>query len=140
MITVLLAIAVAGAQGPAAQSALPPAIAKAFQQSYPAATITATAQERINNRPAYRVESLDKGRRRIVKYDTSGGVIEAAEQIPEKELPAPVAAAMHSHRRAIYVSGMKVARNGEVRYELTVRGSRKTKMVAKPDGTVLSFQ
>jgi hypothetical protein len=47
---------------------------------------------------------------------------------------------MHSHRRAIYVSGLKVTRGGSVEYRLTVSGSRKTAMVAKPDGTVVSFK
>ena len=49
----------------------------------------------------------------------SGTVIEVAEQVDEKELPPPVAAAMHSHPRAIYVSGMKVTRGGGVQYQLT---------------------
>ena len=66
--------------------------------------------------------------------------IEVAEQVEEKELPPPVAAAMHSHPRAIYVSGLKVTRGGSVEYRLTVRGTRKTAMVAKPDGTVISFK
>jgi hypothetical protein len=48
--------------------------------------------------------------------------------------------AIHSHRRAIFVSAMKVTRNGGVEYLIVVRGSRKTAMVAKADGTVLSFK
>jgi hypothetical protein len=47
---------------------------------------------------------------------------------------------MHSHPRAIYVSGFKVTRGSNVEYRLTVRGTRKTAMVAKPDGTVVSFK
>ena len=47
---------------------------------------------------------------------------------------------MRSHPRAIYVSGFKVTRGGSVEYRLTVRGTRKTAMVAKPDGTVVSFK
>ena len=45
-----------------------------------------------------------------------------------------------AHRRAIYVTGMKVTRGANVEYRLTVRGSRRTAMVAKPDGTVISFE
>jgi hypothetical protein len=86
------------------------------------------------------VESVEKGRRKVVRYDERGALVEVGEQVDEKDLPAPVAAAMHSHRRAIFVSGMKFTRGKDVRYELTLRGSRKTAMVAKPDGTVVSFQ
>jgi hypothetical protein len=118
----------------------PAAVKKAFDQAYPGASITATAQERDGNRTLFRIDSLQKGRRRIVLYDANAAVIEVAEQVQEKELPAPVAAAMHSHPRAIYVSGLKVMRGKSVEYRLTVRGTRKTNMVAKPDGTVLSFK
>ena len=78
--------------------------------------------------------------RRSALYDANGVAIEVAEQVEEKELPQPVAAAMHSHPRAIYVSGVKVTRGSTVEYRLTVRGTRKTAMVAKPDGTVISFK
>jgi len=86
------------------------------------------------------VESVEKGRRKVVRYDERGALIEVGEQVEEQELPKPVADAVHSHRRAIYVSGMKFTRGKDVRYELTLRGSRKTAMVAKPDGTVVSFK
>ncbi len=119
---------------------LPASVAKAFQQTYPSATISTVVNEIDNNRSAYRIESVDQGRRRAILYEANGSLIEVADQVEEKELPAPVAAAMHSHRRAIYVSGLKVSRGGSVEYRLTLRGSRKTVMVVKPDGTVLSFK
>lgn len=111
-----------------------------IRSAYPGATISAATQDRDNNRTVFRVDSLQKGKRRIVLYDSNGGLIETAEQVEEKDLPQPVAAAMHSHRRAIYVSGFKVTRGSNVEYRLTVRGTRKTAMVAKPDGTVVSFE
>jgi hypothetical protein len=86
------------------------------------------------------VESVEKGRRKVVRYDERGTLIEVGEQVDETDLPKPVADAVHSHRRAIFVSGMKFTRGKDVRYELTLRGSRKTAMVAKPDGTVVSFK
>ena len=63
------------------------------------------------------------------------------DPVQEKDLPKPVADAMHSHRRAVFVSAVKVTRDGTVvEYRLTLKGSRKTAMVAKPDGTVVSFK
>jgi hypothetical protein len=68
-------------------------------------------------------------------------VKERLDPVLEKDLPKPVADAMHSHRRAVFVSAVKVTRDGKVmEYRLTVKGSRKTAMVAKPDGTVVSFK
>lgn len=128
------------AQAPAGAVPLPPAVRKAFEQSYPGASISATAQARENNQAAFRIDSVDKGRRRVLLYDANGQVIETAESVQEKELPKPVADALHSHRRAIFVSAMKVTRGGNVEYRLTARGSRKTSMIAKPDGTVLSWK
>lgn len=66
---------------------------------------------------------------------------ERLDDVKEKDLPKPVADAMHSHRRAVFVSAVKVTRDGGVaEYRLTLKGSRKTAMVVKPDGTVLSFK
>ena len=132
---------VASAQTPATKApSVPPAVTKAFQQAYPTAAISATKQERENDRTVFRVDSTDKGRRRVVLYDANGKTIEVGEQVEEKELPRPVFDAIHAHRRAIYVTGMRVTRGANVEYRLTVRGSRRTAMVAKPDGTVISFE
>lgn len=137
---VVLAASPAWAQAPGAASSLPPAVQKAFAQAYPAATIRAVSPAQDGGRPVHRIESVEKGRTRTVLYAANGTLVQVAEQVTERDLPAPVAAAMHSHPRAIFVSGLKVTRNGAVHYELTLRGTRKTAMVAKPDGTVVSFK
>ena len=126
--------------GQAPATALPPPVKTAFEKAFPGSTISATTQERDGNRTLFRIDSLQNGRKRVVLYDATGATIEVAEQVEEKELPQPVAAAMHSHPRAIYGSGFKVTRGNSVEYRLTVRGTRKTAMVAKPDGTVISFK
>ena len=136
----LILIAALFAQAPASGTPLPAAVKSAFEKAYPGATISSVTQERDNNRPVFRVDGVQSGKRRIVLYDANAAAIEVAEQVEEKELPQPVAAAMHSHPRAIYVSGMKVTRGSSVEYRLTVRGTRKTAMAAKPDGTVISFK
>jgi hypothetical protein len=65
---------------------------------------------------------------------------ERRETVAEKQLPKPVSDAFHSHRRAIFVSAVRVTRGASVEYHLTLKGSRKTAMVVKPDGTVVSFK
>lgn len=128
------------AQAPANRTAVPSAVLQAFERSYPGASISATTPNREGDRSVYRIDSVDKGRHRTVLYEASGAVVEVAEQVDEKELPRPVADAMHSHPRAIYSGGLKVTRGGNVEYRLTLRGTRKTAMIAKPDGTVVSFK
>jgi hypothetical protein len=135
--TIWFALALAQSPGTAA---LPADVRKAFEQAYPRATISAAAPQREGNRALFRVDSVDAGRRRVVLYDAKAAVVEVAEQVQENELPKPVLAAIRSHRRAIFVSAMKVTRGRNVHYRITVRGSRRTSMVAKPDGTVLSFE
>lgn len=80
----------------------------------------------------------------IVALAAAGVFAQATERldaVKEKDLPRPVADAMHSHRRAEFVSAVRVTRdNTVVEYRLTLKGSRKTAMVVKPDGTVLSFK
>jgi hypothetical protein len=118
----------------------PPAVRKAFEQSYPGATILSVTQTRGGNLTVFRVESTDKGRRRVLLYEAGGRAVEVSEEVTEKDLPTPVADAMHSHPRAIYGSGWKVTRGGSVEYHLTLKGTRKTAMIARPDGTVVSFK
>ena len=118
----------------------PPAVTEAFQRAYPTATISTTKQEREKDRTLFRVEGTDTGRLKSVLYDASGKVVEVGDQVEEQELPKPVFDAIHAHRRAIFVSALKVTRGADVEYRITVRGSRRTAMVAKPDGTVLSFE
>ncbi|HVG72720.1 MAG TPA: hypothetical protein VM819_17530 [Vicinamibacterales bacterium] len=132
--------ALALVQAPANVGALPPEVQKAFEQAYPRATISATVPQREGNRTLFRIDSVDGGRRRVVLFDARGAVVEVAEPVEERELPKPVLAAIRSHRRAIYVSGMKVTRGRNVEYRITVKGSRRTAMVARPDGTVVSFE
>ena len=137
----LLTVPNAMAQAPAnAALSLPPAILKAFQQAYPGATISTTSAARDAGRNVFRVDSVDRGRRRVVLYDPGGTAVEIREQVEERDLPKPVADAMHKHPRAIYGSGLKVTRSKSVHYELTVRGTRRKLMIAKPDGTVVSFE
>src|SRR5687768_13382134 len=138
--SVLILTAALSAQAAASSTSLPPAVKSTFEKAYQGATISSVTQERDNNRPVFRVDGVQSGKRRSVLYDANAAAIEVAEQVEEKELPQPVAAAMHSHPRAIYVSGLKVTRGTSVEYRLTVRGTRKTAMVAKPDGTVVSFK
>ena len=140
--TALVLLAVTGTAFAQSNSgALPlPAVKKAFEQSYPGATISSVTQTRDGNLTVFRVKSTDKGRRRILVYEASGRVVEVSEEVTEKQLPKPVADAMHSHPRAIYGSGWKVTRGGSVEYRLTVKGTRKTAMIAQPDGTVVSFK
>ena len=87
-----------------------------------------------------RVETVENGRQKVVVYDASGAVLQIEERVEEQELPKPVAEAMHAHPRATFVSATRITRQGQVEYHLTVRGSRKTAMIATADGTVLSFQ
>ena len=140
----------AGKESPSHQSAseatvssareFPPAVTAAFQQAYPTATISSTKQEQSNHRTLFRVDGTETGRVRSVLYDANGKVVEVGDQVEENELPKPVFDAIHAHRRAIFVSAMKVTRGADMEYRITVRGSRRTAMIAKPDGTVLSFE
>jgi hypothetical protein len=144
LVMTVAAIALFASTGTAfAQSsgaAPPPAVKKAFEQSYPGAPISSVTQTRDGSQTVYRVETVDKGRRRVLLYDPAGKTVEVSEEVTEKELPKPVSDAMHSHPRAIYGTGWKVTRGGSVEYRLTVKGTRKTAMIAKPDGTVISFK
>jgi hypothetical protein len=141
---VLLLAAVASAQVPSAPQGpardLPSPVLAAFQKAYPNATINRANTEREGGNLAFRIDATDKGLRRVLVYSLEGSVIEASEQVSEKDLPKPVLDAMHTHRKAVFVKGMKITRSVTTYYELTLRGTRKTTMVLRPDGSVVSFK
>jgi hypothetical protein len=119
---------------------LPSPVLSAFERAYPMGTITAASTERQEGQLAFRVEALDRGLRRVIVYNVNGSVLESTEQVDEKDLPKAVVDAAHSHPKAVYVKGVKITNGINVRYELTLRGTRKTTMIVKPDGTVVSFK
>lgn len=144
IVVVLLLAAAASAQVPNAPQGpardLPSPVLAAFQKSYPSATINRVNTERDGSGMAFRIDATDKGQRRVLLYSLAGSVIEASEQVIEKDLPKPVLDAMRAHRKAVFVKGMKITRSLTTYYELTLRGTRKTTMVVRPDGSVASFK
>jgi hypothetical protein len=140
----LVLAAVAGAQSPAPSpsgaGAVPQTVLGALQRAYPGATIASSSKEDVDGIAVIRIDCTDKGQKRVVRYKPDGSLLEAGEPVTEQQLPVPVAAAMHSHPRAIFGGGLKLTRGASVHYELTLRGTRKTTMLVKPDGTVISFK
>lgn len=125
---------------PQRAATIPPAVLQAWQKASPGVAMSSATQEQEDGKSVFRLEGTRAGRRHVVLFDANGGVVEVGDQVVEKELPAPVASAMHSHPRAIFVNGMKVTRSAQVQYHLTLRGTRKTAMIVKADGTVVSFK
>ncbi len=143
-VALVLALALpTAAQSPGAtgsSNAVPQTILSAFQRAYPGAAVVATSKEDLDGKAVYRVDCTDKGQKRVVRYKPDGSLLETGEPVTESTLPAPVAAAMHSHPRAVFGSGLKITQGGIVHYELKLQGTRKTTMLVKPDGTVISFK
>ena len=75
-------------------------LATAVIMAVPATTLAQSPSGASSPSGGRKVESVVNGRRHVVLYDAAGKVIEVADEVQEKELPKPVADAMHSHRRA----------------------------------------
>ncbi len=139
----LVAASVSSAQVPAAQTGaardLPSTVLAAFEKAYPSAAITGSSQEREDGEVAFRVDAVEKSRRIVVMYDVNGGVIQSAEQINEADLPKAVMDTVRAQsKKASFVRGMKVVRGTNVHYELTLRGTRKSTLVVKPNGALVT--
>ena len=119
---------------------LPSTVISAFEKAYPDATMTSSSEERQEGQVAFRVEATQKGRRVVAVYSVAGKLLESAEQVSEADLPKPVADAVRAYPKASFVKGMKIVRGANVRYELTLRGTRKTTMIVSPNGKVASFK
>jgi len=62
------------------------------------------------------------------------------QPIAEAALPAPVLAAVRQHPHAKLVRASHVVRGTKSWYDLTLTGTRKTRMIVEADGHVVSFE
>lgn len=133
---ILLALVFAGAASGSAQQrphgpALPPVVARAFHQTYPAAAILGVSHERDNGRTVWEVESRDGSTRRDLLYSSSGEAIEIEETIPASELPPAVRAAVDSMAPGASVTrAERVTRGSHVSYELGIRARGRSRSLA----------
>ena len=112
------------AQAKPAKPVLPAPVAKAFQETYPAARILAFSREREKGRIIYEVESRDGTTRRDLLYSTTGEVLEIEETIALAALPPPVRNALETAAPGAKVSrAERVTRDSVVTYEFAVRVS-----------------
>jgi hypothetical protein len=120
-LSLLLAIGVGSARAQRSDS-LPTAVATAFRQAYPAATILHKSRERQDGQVVYEVESQDGPTRRDLLYGVDGHTIEIEEVIPSDSLPAPVRTAVgRDAPGAAVVEVERVSREALVSYEVHVR-------------------
>ena len=145
-----LVLALAGGGTAAAQVAapaptgperqLPSSVLAVFRKAFPNADITGADQQRQDGKIVFSVECQDGPRQRRLVYALDGAVVESAEQVTEAELPDAVRNAMRSYKRVTFLRGMRVTRGARVQFDLAVRGTRRTRMILEPDGTVVSFK
>jgi hypothetical protein len=106
----------------AGQDSLPPAVASAFHQAYPAARVLHVSKERRDSHIVYEIESRDGDTRRDLIYSTAGAVLEIEERIPVDSVPAMVRAA--AERRlagGTLVGAERVTRGTVVLFEVQLR-------------------
>ena len=124
------------AQAKPVKPVLPRAIATAFHQTYPKATILAFSRETENGRTIYEVESRDGTTRRDLLYTPTGTTLEIEETLPAAELPAPVRNAVETAAPGAKVTrAERVTRDTVVTYEIAVRvGGKARSLVIDPGG------
>lgn len=119
--------------GPEAK--LPTAILKAFQQSYPNATIKGSAKETENGKTVWEVESIENNLTRDLIYNPDGTVVEIEEQVTIDSLPAAVSAAVKTqYPKATITKAEKMTIGATIQYELTLKGAPKGSIELTPEG------
>ena len=125
---------------PAAKVTLPPAVAAAFKQAYPNATIKNVMKEKEKGQDVYEVESVDNGRRRDLMYRPDGTVASFEEEIAAADVPAAVSGAIKTrYPKATLGLCEKLMEGQTMRYEIQIKGVPKVSSVElMPDGTWVS--
>jgi hypothetical protein len=134
-LTLLLAAA-AGPAGAQRSDSLPPAIAAAFRQAYPAARVLNVSRERRDGKVVYEIESLDGSARRDLIYDLAGQTLEIEDVIPADSVPAAVRAGLERDLKgATLVGAERVTTGTVVVYEVQARRNGRTRYLTyDPDG------
>ena len=124
------------AQSKPAKPPLPVAIASAFHQSYPSATILAFSREQEKGKTIWEVESKDGVTRRDLLYSPTGETLEIEETVPPAELPAPVQSAWKAAAPGGTVTrAERVTRGSAVSYELSMKvGGKARSLSFDPSG------
>jgi len=120
----------------AGQGSLPPAVASAFHQSYPAARVLHVSKERRDGKVAYEIESRDGDTRRDLIYSPAGAVLEIEERIPLDSVPALVRTA--AERRVAggtLVGAERVTRGTVILFEVQLRLNGRSRFLTyDPEG------
>jgi hypothetical protein len=120
----------------AGQDSLPPAVASAFHQAYPAARVLHVSKERRDGHVVYEIESRDGDTRRDLIYSTAGAVLAIEERIPVDSVPALVrAAAQRRVAGGTLVGAERVTRGTVVLFEVQLRRNGRSRFLTyDPEG------
>ena len=106
----------------AGQVSLPPPVATAFHQAYPAARVLHVSKERQDGKVVYEIESRDGDTRRDLIYSPAGAVLEIEEGIPVDSVPAVVRAAAEGRvAGGTLVGAERVTRGTVILFEVQLR-------------------
>jgi hypothetical protein len=116
---------------------VPPAVLKAFERSYPTATVTAYAREKEKGTMYYELETIDGKTKRDLLYTEDGTAAEIEESVAMNDLPEAVAKAFAKESPKAHASKIeKITRGQKVTYDFRM-GKGKSELVIDPSGTVV---
>jgi len=120
-----------------AKKDVPAPVLKAFEQSYPKATVNGYAKEVENGVSYYELETVEGNTKRDLLYAADGKVEEIEESMTMKELPEAVSKAYANESSGATASKIeKVTKGEKVTYEFAM-GKGKSELVIGPSGQVV---
>ena len=132
LVVVLLALLLAAGVGSAMaqrSDSLPPAVATAFHQAYPNATILNVSRELQEGKVVYEIESQDGPMRRDLLYGVDGQTLEIEEILPADSVPAAVRAAVERDLAgATILGGERIMRGAVTLYEVQLKKGGRTQI------------
>lgn len=117
---------------------VPAKVLKAFQNSYPNASIKGYSKEANHDTVTYEVESIEGEVHRDITYTADGNLISIEESFPFTDLPEPVRDAVtKEYPKAKVTLCEKVIKGSTTQFELLLTsGKQRTELILNPDGTI----
>ena len=119
---------------------VPPAVLKAFSDSYPKAIVNGFGKETEHGKMYYELETVDGTLKRDLLYKADGTVAEIEETLTPQSIPETIdSAILKEMPKAIIIRGEKTISGGLVSFEVVVTsGKEKVRIVLNADGEIKS--
>ncbi|MEO8481982.1 MAG: hypothetical protein ABI634_07225 [Acidobacteriota bacterium] len=125
----------------AAKTKAPAAVEASLKRQFPAAEVKTVSKEKENGQTTYEIETINAGHGLDLVFLPNGTLVESEEELTQDQVPGVVEKAVLARYAKATVGKrekLTIAKSGEVRYELALKGAPVKEVALSPTGAWIS--